>query len=369
GQIERARLCRWEHMELHLVVDTVHEHMLGTARLYLRALDTPLQEIWLDLGPLRLSGDVRDSAGRGLTVEDRGGSLRALVLPAPLSPGEEEVLEVRFDAVPGPGFEFLGPRVEGWVSLAAGRSFPRIHGQGQYPSMDITLFADGERTVVGPGQLLEDRGDGIGPPPAHFRLASSTDPDSVDLLIGPMETIELSSGDEGYCISAPRPLASPWTQAWMRARAVDADPGAPVRVAFLPAELNISGWRGGWAAVPLGEGAEVQTADTFCRALVLEQGVLRNMLPESDGARRILEVFVEQVRAKEGWVRGGAPDRIARTLSALEAELGADAYQELCEDFGVVWRSKSFDVWDWARFVEARVGYSAESLFSALTGR
>jgi hypothetical protein len=369
GQVQRDRECQWQHLELHLVLDPAHRHLLGTARLHIRSLDPATQTVALDLGSLRLAGAVKDSAGRELERVESRGSARVFQLAKPLARGEEEVLEVRFDGVSGPGlaFEQAGPTE--WILLGDGGFFPHVRGRGHYPTMDMTIFADGEKTVVGPGLRLLTEASDVGPGPAHFRIAEATNPAGVNYLVGPLEPVELSRQDEGWCSEIDRAAAELWIQAWMQARGTDADPGAPCRVVFLPQELGVSGWQGGWQAIALGTPGTLDSARAQCRRWVIEQGLVQGMLPDSGPGGALLDALVQHAQASEDVALASQPDRMSRGLEAMERQLGSAPFENLVRDFLVTYRGQPMGPWEWARFAEQRSGFSAEALFESLTGR
>jgi hypothetical protein len=370
GQVQRDRACQWQHMELHLVLDQAHEHLKGTARLHVLSLEPATHSITLDLGSLRLAAAVKDSAGRELELIASRGPLREFKLGSALARGEEEVLEVRFDGTPGPGLRFENSAAGDWVRLVGGGFFPHVQGRGHFPTLDVTVYADGELSVVGPGQRLPVTETGIGPAPAHFRIADATQPSGVNFLVGPMGSLALSNADQGWCVESGREAAQIWAQAWMQARATDAQPGAACRVVFLPQGLEIAGWQGGWVAIPLGPVEPIAVLRETCRRMVIEQNLVRGLLPDSEAGSVLVQGLVRHAQASEGLEGEGAePNRMSRGLLAMEQELGAAAFENVRTEFLELYRGRPLGVWEWARFAEHRAGFSAQALFETLTGR
>ncbi len=370
GQVHRDRANDWQHAQVTLVVDHDLRHIRGTAFLHVRSLEPATHTIALDLGPLRLSGAVKDSAGRALQVLSSTGSQRELKLNTALALGEEEVLEVQYDGTSGAGLGFEQSAAGQWVRLYGGAFFPHVQGRGHFPTLDVSLFVDGELTVLGPGQRLGEPGGRGGPGPAHFRIARPSDPRSMNFLVGPMQPLALSGDDEGWCMPRDQEASKVWAQAWMRARATDAHPGAPCRVGLLPASLGLSGWQGGWLAIPLGPAPNPIRARDICRRLVIEQNLRQGLLPDSDTAHSLVSAMVIQAQASEGFdPPESEPNRMRRGLQAMEQELGAAAFETLRTDFLQQIRGQAFGVWEWARFAERRSGLSAQALFETLTGR
>ncbi|MDF1836487.1 MAG: hypothetical protein P1V35_01345 [Planctomycetota bacterium] len=366
GQVQRDRICQWLHLELQLVVDQRSEHLKGTARLHLRALVPGTSTIPVNMGSLRLAGPAKDSSGRDLERGPDGGWM----LNAPLDRGEEEVLEIRFDATAGPGLAFE-TNVDGdWIRLQGGAFFPRIAGLGHHPTMDVGLYAGGARPVMGPGQRLPSAETGVGPAPAHFRLAQPTDPNSVNYLVGPLESVQLSGSDQGWFAGSVGQFAPGWSQAWMWARTADTDPGAPCRVAFLPESFGLAGWQGGWSVVPVGPAQDVESMRGQCRRLVIEQSLVAGLLPDPIEGRDLIEGFVTHACMGEGLGDPEeAPTRMVLGLQAMERELGERAFADLRTEFLELYQGLPMGVWEWARFSEHRVGLSAPGLFQSLTGR
>ncbi len=161
-----------------------------------------------------------------------------------------------------------------------------------------------------------------------------------------------------------------WAQAWMRARATDAMPGAACRVGFVPSELGLSGWQGGWLAIPLTPGADATRARDFCRRLVIEQILRQGLLPDGEQARSLIAALVIQAQSSEGFASlDTKPNRMLSGLQAMEQELGAATFETLRADFLHGIRGQTFGVWEWARFVERSAGLSGQALFETLTGR
>lgn len=370
GQVRRDRTNDWQHAQVTLVVDHDLQHIRGTAFLHVRSLEPATRTITLDLGPLRLSGSVLDSAGRVLQVLSSRGSQRELKLNAALALGEEEVLEVQYDGTSGPGLGFEQTAGGEWVRLYGGAFFPHVQGRGHYPTLDVSLFVDGESTVLGSGQRLEQFGGSVGPGAAHFRISTPSDVRSVNFLVGPMQSLALSGEDEGWCMPSGQEASKVWAQAWMRARATDARPGAPCRVAFLPAALGLSGWQGGWLAIPLGQATDSDRARDICRRLVIEQNLRQGLLPDSEQASSLVTAMVVQAQANEGFEPlDPEPNRMRRGLQAMELELGGAVFESLRTEFLEQSRGQALGVWEWARFAERRAGLSAQALFETLTGR
>ncbi len=367
GQVIRDRVCQWQHLELQLVVDQRSEHLKGTAKLHVRALTSDTRSIPVDLGLLRLAGPPKDSSGRELARAQDG----AWDLHAPLKRGEDEVLEIRFDATEGPDLRF-GVSPDGdWIRMERGGFFPRVAGRGHRPTMDVILYAGGDRVVVGPGQRLPGTETGVGPAPAHFRLADPMDPDSVNYLVGPMGAVQLSSSDAGWCTDTARQNLPIWSQAWMWARSSDADPGAPRTVVFLPESYGLVGWQGGWTVVPMGTTVGVDGARSRCRKQIIEGTILAGALPDGAGGRDLLRQLVVQAQVAEGLQSRylAEPNRMQLGLQAMERELGGEVYSQLRTEFLEFYRGVPFGVWEWARFAEHRAGLSAPALFETLTGR
>ncbi len=370
GQVRRDRACDWQHGRVHLVVDHTLRHLRGSAFLHVRALEPATHSITLDLGPLRLSGAVKDSAGRELQVLSSKDSIRELRLHGVLALGEEEVLEVTFDGTSGPGLHFEEAAGGDWVRLYGGEFFPHVAGRGHFPTLDVSLFVDGELTVLGPGRRLEDAEGGVGPAPAHFRIAEPYDPANLNFLVGPVKSVTLSGDDEGWGMIEDRNISKVWAQAWMRARATDALPGAPCRVVFLPTVLRLSGWQGGWMAIPMTPATSAIQARDACRRFVIEQNVRQGLLPDSEQAHALISALVIQAQASEGFAPAELePNRMRSGLQAMEQELGAAAFETLRTEFLQQVRGQALGIWEWARFAERHAGLSAQVLFETLTGR